>query len=72
MDWVWDRIVLAQYHYVQLRDEILRTGLLLSFTQVGACSAPGVPMQNVVADEEALPFDTDSFDLATSSLRWDQ
>lgn len=55
---------LAQYHYHY-------AGLLYS-TQAGAYSAPGVSTQHVVADEEALPFDTGSFDLATSSLRWGQ
>ena len=33
-------------------------------------SAPGVPTYKLVADEEFLPFQDSSFDLAISSLRY--
>jgi len=33
-------------------------------------SAPGVPTYKLIADEEFLPFQDNSFDLAISSLRY--
>ena len=38
--------------------------------QLTSYSAPGVPTYKVVGDEESLPFPSDTFDLAVSSLRY--
>ena len=38
--------------------------------QLTSHSAPGVPTYKVVGDEEFLPFLSDTFDLAVSSLRY--
>ena len=38
--------------------------------QLTSHSVPGVPTYKVVGDEESLPFPSDTFDLAVSSLRY--
>ena len=35
-----------------------------------ASSSPDIPVHRVVADEEFLPFASETFDLAVTSLRW--
>ena len=42
----------------------------LLMSQLTSHSAPGVPTYKVVGDEESLPFPSDTFDLAVSSLRY--
>ena len=44
----------------------------LLMLQLTSYSAPGVPTYKVVGDEESLPFPSDTFDLAVSSLRYTQ
>ena len=38
--------------------------------QLTSHSTPGVPTYKVVGDKESLPFPSDTFDLAVSSLRY--
>ena len=42
----------------------------LLMLQLTSHSTPGVPTYKVVGDEESLPFPSDTFDLAVSSLRY--
>ena len=42
----------------------------LLMLQLTSYSAPGVPTYKVVGDEESLPFPSDTFDLAVTSLRY--
>ena len=42
----------------------------LLMSQLTSHSVPGVSTYKVVGDEESLPFPSDTFDLAVSSLRY--